>query len=56
MNKPLSLLYLVSLSIGVLARVCLAPAKTRFEAPWQCRNQGKAIGADLNVTRGPFYR
>jgi len=27
-----------------LARVCLALAKTA----WQCRNQGKAIGADLN--------
>ena len=31
-----------------LARVCLALAKTLSEAAWPCRNQGKAIGADLN--------
>jgi hypothetical protein len=31
-----------------LARVCLASAKTRFDAAWQCRNQGKPIAADLN--------
>ena len=30
-----------------LARVCLALAKTLSEAAWPCRNQGKAIGADL---------
>jgi len=32
-----------------LARVCLALAKTLSEAAWPCPNQGKAIGADLNL-------
>lgn len=30
------------------ASVRLALPKTGSEAAWQCRNQGKAIGADLN--------
>lgn len=31
-----------------LARVCLALAETLSKAAWPCRNQGKAIAADLN--------
>ena len=31
-----------------LARVYLALAETLSKAAWPCRNQGQAIGADLN--------
>ena len=48
MNKiPSPLSSCDSRSAG-LARVCLALAKTNSKAAWQCRNQGKTIGADLN--------
>ena len=48
MNKALwHFIWCDSRSAG-LARVCLAPAKTRSNAAWQCPNQGKTIGADLN--------
>ena len=48
MNKPQSHLISFDSRSAGLARVCLAPAKTGSEAAWQCRNQGKAIAADLN--------
>jgi len=44
MNKAQSHLISFDSRFAGLARVCLALAKTA----WQCRNQGKAIGADLN--------
>ena len=48
MNKAQSHLISFDFRSSGSARVCLALAKTDSEAAWQCRNQGKAIGADLN--------
>jgi hypothetical protein len=48
MNEPLSDFISRSSRSGVLARVCLAPAKTYAETPGQCHKQGKATGADPN--------
>jgi len=48
MNKPLSHLISGDSRWAGLAWVCLALAKTRFEAAWQCRNQEKPFAADLN--------
>jgi hypothetical protein len=36
----------------VIARVCLAVAKTYFEAAWRCRSRGNSTGAHLN--RSPW--
>ena len=37
-----------------IARVCLAVAKTNFEAAWQWRHPGNATGADLNCSPWAF--
>jgi hypothetical protein len=48
MNKAPSRLISFGFRSAGLARVCLALAKPDSKAAWQCRNQEKAIGADLN--------
>ena len=48
MNKPRSHFISGDSRWVGLARVCLTPAKTRFEAARRCRNQEKPIAADLN--------
>jgi hypothetical protein len=54
MNKaPLHLISFDSPSTAI-ARVCLAVAKTHFEAAWQCRNPGNATGANLNCSPWAF--
>jgi len=48
MNKPLLLFISCESRLTGSARVCLAPAKTRFEAASQYRNQGQTIGTEIN--------
>jgi len=47
MNKAQSHLSSCDSRSAGLARVCLALAKTDSETAWQCRYQGKTVGADL---------
>lgn len=48
MNEPLSDFISWDSRSGGFTRVCLALSKTGSEAAWQCCQQEKTIGSDLN--------